>query len=113
MHMHPNFVNRRDVTPIQSEGHQVYKLLGQAHGCVAGCRTGVSVYTVTEYPAAGTHEHQEGFYVLAGSGLAHVGQAEFRLEPGISFLVPPGTLHCIKKDADSAPLEVFWFHAAA
>lgn len=107
------FVHKREVTPIQSEGHQVYKLLGAAQGCVAGCRTGVSVYTTTDYPAPGTHEHQEGFYVLAGTGWAKVGDVEFRLEPEMSFLVPARTEHCIRRDSESAPLQVFWFHAAA
>lgn len=106
-------VSAKGQEPLQAAGHRVYKLLGEANGCVAGCRTGISVYDTSDYAPPGVHPHQEGFFVLEGTGLAKVGDDEFRIEPEMSFLVPAGTQHCIRRDRESGPLRVFWFHAAA
>ena len=106
------FASPRDVEGNRMEGHVSYRLLDGRNGCLAGCCTGMSVYTATEYPAANSHEDQEGFVVLAGSGWAKVGDEEFRLEPEVSFIAPAGVKHCIKSDSADAPVKVFWFHAA-
>lgn len=105
-------VNRKDVQGIQGEGHVSYFLLDEKNGCVAGCKTGVSVYALSEYNKPGVHDDQEGFYVVEGSGWAKVGDEEFPIEPGGSFIVPAHKEHSVKKDPDSGPLMVFWFHAA-
>lgn len=106
------YVNKKDVAPIQREGHHTFELLKEENGCVDGCCTGISVYTATEYPTAGVHEDQEGFVVLEGTGWAKIGDAEFPIEPEMSFLAPAGVRHCIKKAPASQPVKVFWFHAA-
>jgi len=105
-------VNRKDISSIPMEGHVTYKLLDDLNGCVAGCCTGISVYSTTEYPTANSHEDQEGFVVLTGRGWAKVGNEEFRIEPEVSFIASAGVKHCIKRDEDSEPVKVFWFHAA-
>jgi mannose-6-phosphate isomerase-like protein (cupin superfamily) len=106
------YVNRNDVRPDKGEGHVVYWLLDEKHGCKAGCRTGISVYDLTEYSKPGVHDDQEGFYVIDGSGWARLGDREFRIESEGSFIVPAKTAHTLKKDPSSGPLKVFWFHAA-
>jgi len=100
------YVHRSDVSAEEgvghaSAGHAVYRLLDEENGCAAGCFTGVSM----------KHEDQEGFYVVEGTGWARVGDQEFRIEPDGSFMVPAQTAHTLKKDPDSEPLKVFWFHA--
>ena len=106
------YVNKNDVKGSQGAGHVVYWLLDEKHGCAAGCCTGVSIYELSEYSEPGSHDDQEGFYVIEGSGWARVGDQEFRIEPEGSFVVPAKTEHSLKKDASSGPLKVFWFHAA-
>lgn len=106
------FIKRRDVTGNQMEGHVSYRLLDERHGCTAGCCTGISVYSTTEYPTANFHDDQEGFVVLEGTGWAKVGEEEFAIEPETSFIAPAGVRHCIKRDQKSVPVKVFWFHAA-
>ena len=105
-------VNRKDVETIKGEGHASYFLLDEKNGCVAGCKTGVSVYSLAEYNNPGVHDDQEGFFVVEGSGWAKVGDKEFPIEPDSSFIVPAHYEHSLKKDTDSGPLKVFWFHAA-
>ena len=106
------FVNRRDVEGVQAEGHTSYMMLDEAHGCVAGFKSGISIYTATEYPTPGVHDDQEGFVVLEGRGWARVGDEESRLEPEVCFIAPAGVAHSIKRDPDSAHIKVCWFHGA-
>jgi hypothetical protein len=106
------FVNRKDVKAVEFVGHVSFPLLNKENGCVAGCCTGISVYATEEYPSAGIHDDQEGFIVLEGTGRAKVGMEEFRIEPEVSFIAPAGIAHSIKKDPDSKPVKVFWFHAS-
>ena len=79
---------------------------------MAGCCTGISIYTNTEYINPGVHEDQEGFLVLEGSGWAMIGSEEFKIEPEVSFLAPAGKKHSVRRDPDSVLVKVFWFHAA-
>ncbi len=104
--------NIREVQKTSGNGHDAYPLLTAENGCVAGCCTGVSHYILTEYGAPGIHDDQEGFYVVGGTGWAKVGDQEFPVQPGISFIAPAGVPHVIRKNPDSKPVEVFWFHAA-
>ncbi len=89
-----------------------YTLLDERHGCVNGCRCGVSVYTRDEYPGANAHEDQEGFFVLEGRGKALIGGEELVMEPGMCFVIPAGVPHAMKRDKDCEACKVFWFHGA-
>lgn len=89
-----------------------YQLLGEEHGCVNGCKCGVTIYDETEYLKGGIHEDQEGFLVLSGHGMAKVAEEEFPIKEGTSFIAPAGCFHVAKRDPDSEPLKIFWFHSA-
>lgn len=107
------YVKRTDVVSNNESDHQGCKLLDEKNGCVNGCYTGISYYTSTEYsPNPGVHEDQEGFYAIEGTGWAKIGDEEFRIEPDISFIAPAGVPHTLKRDPDSVPIKVFWFHSA-
>jgi mannose-6-phosphate isomerase-like protein (cupin superfamily) len=107
------FKRMNDVEPVHADGHLGYRLLNESNGCCSGSSTGVSVYFCEEYPQAASHDDQEGFYVFAGKGWAKIGDVEFRLEPGMSFVAPKGVAHCMKKDKDCDELKIFWFHCRA
>ena len=107
-----HYMNRKEIQGVRGEGHTSYFLLDEKNGCTAGCKTGVSAYELAEYNKPGVHDDQEGFYVIEGSGWAKVGDQEFRVEPEGSFIVPAHQEHSLKKDLESVPLKVFWFHAA-
>lgn len=87
-------------------------LVGPAQGAVKGFCIGISYYDRTEYGTPGVHEDQEGFYVLAGTGTARVGDAEFPVRPGTAFLAAKGVPHTLKRDAASVPIKVLWTHGA-
>jgi len=106
------FINEKDVTPVKYKDYSFKEMLGEKNGCLAGCRTGVLIYTQEEYRQSGVHDDQEGFFVLSGRGSAIVGDKEFSLEPGVCFIAPPGTYHSIKKDMSSSCIKLFFFHAA-
>jgi mannose-6-phosphate isomerase-like protein (cupin superfamily) len=106
------FIARKDVQGTAMPGHVSYRLLSEAHGCVAGFSSGITIYTGTEYPATGVHADQEGFVVMEGTGWARVGGEEHRLEPDVCFIAPAGVPHSIKRDAASPNLKVCWFHGA-
>lgn len=89
-----------------------YTLLDERHGCVNGCRLGISVYVLDEYGSANAHEDQEGFFVLEGRGMALIDGEELVLEPGMAFMIPAGTPHAMKRDKDYDYCKVLWFHGA-
>ena len=98
---------------IASAGSRTgYNLLDEKEGCVNGW-CGVSIYRRTEYDLihATAHDDQEGFFVLEGRGRALIGGEELVMEPGVCFMVPPGVVHAMKRDADCEYCKVFWFHA--
>ena len=98
---------------IEAEGKRTgYTLLDERHGCVNGCRLGVSVYSFDEYGVSNAHEDQEGFLVLEGRGTALIDGEELALEPGMAFMIPAGTPHAMKKAAESEYCKVLWFHGA-
>jgi glyoxylate utilization-related uncharacterized protein len=107
------FINEKDVALVRYEHYYFKEMLGEKNGCLAGCRTGILIYIQEEYRQGGVHNDQEGFFVLSGSGSAMVGDKEFSLEPGVCFIVPPGTYHSIKKDTSCKYIKLFFFHAAA
>ncbi|MCM1112393.1 MAG: cupin domain-containing protein [Muribaculum sp.] len=98
---------------MEREGNRIgYTLLDERHGCVNGCRLGISVYIYDEYGRASAHEDQEGFFVLEGRGMALIDGEELALEPGMAFMIPAGTPHAMKKDKDCGFCKVLWFHGA-
>lgn len=105
------FVNLEDI--IKEQGiRKSYELLNEKHGCVNGCRCGITVYEETEYKKGGVHDDQEGFMVLSGHGMAKIADEEFPIKEGTCFIAPAGCHHVAKKDPDSDPLKIFWFHSA-
>lgn len=92
--------------------YKTYSLLDSSLGCTNGCKAGVTVFLSDEYNPAGTHDDQEGYYVLSGTGFAKVDGQEIALEPDMSLIVPAGKTHCMKRSPSCDGLKVFWFHAA-
>ncbi|MBV7273431.1 cupin domain-containing protein [Clostridium thailandense] len=105
-------VRLKDVEQGRKEPYISYYLLGEKNGCVAGCRTGISIHSKTEWSTNEIHDDQEGFLVLEGTGWAKVGDSEFPIEPETAIMVPAGMVHALKRDPASKPIKVFWFHAA-
>ena len=98
---------------IEREGEKIsYVLLDGENGCVAGCRCGVTVCRATEFGKGGTHEDQEGFFVLSGQGAARVGEEEFEIHEGMAFIVPAKVNHTLHSASSKTPLMVLWFHSA-
>jgi mannose-6-phosphate isomerase-like protein (cupin superfamily) len=89
-----------------------YTLLDERHGCVNGCRCGISVYRRDEYDKPNAHEDQEGFLVLEGCGMALIGDEELAMEPGMAFMIPAGVPHAMKRNQNYEYCKVFWFHGA-
>ena len=105
------FVNLEDV--IKEQGAcRSYTLLAEEQGCVNGCKCGVTIYDETEYGKGGVHQDQEGFMVLSGHGMAMVAGEEFPIKEGTCFIAPAGCHHVAKRDPDSEPMKIFWFHSA-
>ena len=94
------------------QGHASGVLIGETQGCVKGFCLGISYYDKPEYGQPGVHEDQEGFYVLAGTGMAKVGDEEFPIRPGSAFLAAQGVPHTMKRDPKSGPIKVLWTHGA-
>lgn len=105
-------VNAAEAETLSFEYHDYVELLGESNGCTAGCRTGLLSYRQTEFIQGGVHDDQEGFYVLEGHGWAKVGEDEFPIAPGSSFIAPAGLWHYIRRDDDCPCVKLFFFHAA-
>jgi mannose-6-phosphate isomerase-like protein (cupin superfamily) len=88
------------------------QLVGPGHGAVNGYSVGVAYYYQDQYGDPGIHEDQEGFYVVAGEGMARVGDDEFPVSPGSAFIAAKGVPHAIKRNPDSEPVKVIWSHGA-
>ena len=106
------FVNRKGIKGLSDASHTTYPMLDETNGCLAGFSSGISLYTSTGYSKPGVHEDQEGFVVMEGKGWAKVGDEEYRLEPDICFIAPPGVPHTIKRDPESIHVKVCWFHGS-
>jgi mannose-6-phosphate isomerase-like protein (cupin superfamily) len=87
-------------------------LINRDNGAVKGFCLGISYYDKTEYGEPGIHDDQEGFYILAGAGTARVGDEEFPVEPGSSFIAARDVPHMMKRNNTSEPLKVLWMHGA-
>lgn len=98
---------------MAQEGKKIgYTLLDERHGCVNGCRCGISFYVWDEYGRATAHDDQEGFFVLEGRGRALIGGEELIMEPGMAFMVPAGVEHAMKREQGYEYCKVLWFHGA-
>lgn len=97
---------------MEKEQKTSYTLLDESMGCVNGCRCGISVYRYDDYPKSSAHEDQEGFFVLEGKGCAMIGGEELGLEPGMSFVIPAGVEHAMKRAPGYEFCKVLWFHGA-
>ena len=107
------YVHLKDI-PVKDPNSNLFKtynMLGEKEGCVAGCSAGVTIFMSDQYNVPGTHNNQEGFYVLEGTGWGKIGDEEFKVEPEMALFVPAGVTHCFKRDPESVGLKVFWFHA--
>ena len=106
------FDSNKELEKMHAEGKRACDVLGEAQGCVNGCHAGITIYGETEYGKGGTHEDQECFLVLEGKGMATIGDQEFPIYPGITMVAPAGVFHVFKRDQESVPVKIFWFHAA-
>ncbi len=100
------------IEEMKRNGGHSCDVLTAENGCVAGCKAGFTFYEKTEYGKGGVHADQEGFLILEGRGKALFGDQEFDVYPGLTMIAPAGTSHSIKRDIDSVPVKVFWFHSA-
>lgn len=108
------FVRQEDVpVHVGEEEHGSWPLLNESNGCTNGVITGISYNKLESYRTPETHDDQEGFCVLSGTGWAKVGDEEFPLKPNTSFVAPAGVAHTVKCDNADDPLTIFWFHAPA
>lgn len=96
----------------QAETHKGAELIGKKNGAKNGFCFGISYYHAEEFSVPGIHNDQEGFYVLEGTGKAKIGNKEFKIFPGMSFIVHAGVPHELKKDTKSVPVKVLWTHGA-
>jgi mannose-6-phosphate isomerase-like protein (cupin superfamily) len=77
-----------------------------------GCCSGITFHTSTEYGEPGVHEDQEGFFVVEGTGFLNMDGEEIPVKPDTVIILPPGVAHTFKRNPDSVPLKIFWYHAA-
>ena len=97
---------------IQGDGLIYKNLITEQTGAVNGFMLGVTEYYLEEYKTIGVHEFQEGFYVVEGEGMAKIGDEEFYIRPGASFIAAKGIPHSIKKASGSGSVKVVWVHGA-
>lgn len=102
--------DRLAMDPITGRGAGM--LIDAAQGAVKGFCMGLAYYPLNTYREPGVHDDQEGFYVLEGTGMAKVGEQEFRIRPGAAFIAAAGVPHTMKRDPDSVPIKVLWAHGA-
>jgi mannose-6-phosphate isomerase-like protein (cupin superfamily) len=105
-------INEKEIYYSQNDTHKGGELIGVLNGAKNGFSLGISEYFAEEFGNFGIHDDQEGFYVLEGSGSVLVGNEEFSIKKGDSFLVPANTKHMLKKDKNSETLKVLWSHGA-
>ena len=111
--MNKPYITLEEVKKNQGESARGYKLLTKENGCVAGCCSGISNYNSIEFNNnAGSHEDQEGFFVLEGEGYAKLDDLVFPIVQGDSFIAAAGVRHTIKTNDVKKPVKVFWFHSS-
>jgi mannose-6-phosphate isomerase-like protein (cupin superfamily) len=95
---------------VPGNGATGYPIFTNDNAPVPGLVSGVGIFHLDEFPPAAVHDDHEGFYVINGSGRARVGDEEFAIAAGSSFVAPAGVLHAIRKDRECGELRIFWFH---
>ena len=53
------FINEKDVTPVKYKDYSFKEMLGEKNGCLAGCRTGVLIYTCLLYTSPSPRDRQK------------------------------------------------------
>ena len=104
------YTHEENIQAIQGDGLIYKDLITEQTGAVNGFMLGVTEYYLEEYKTIGVHEFQEGFYVLEGEGMAKLGDTEFNIRPGSSFIATKGTPHSIKKTPGSGAVKLVWVH---
>lgn len=100
------------IDSVRKAGKRSCDVLTDKNGCESGCKAGFTFVEDTEYGKGGVHDDQEGFLVISGTGTALIGDEEHKIYPGISMIAPKGVRHIFKRDKDSEPVKIFWFHSA-
>ena len=106
------FIHEDEVQSIQGDGLIYKDLITTENGAVNKFLLGLTEYIAEEYQTIGVHETQEGFYVIEGEGTAKIGEEEFNIRPGTSFIAAKGVPHSIKKSPNSGPVKLVWIHGA-
>jgi mannose-6-phosphate isomerase-like protein (cupin superfamily) len=107
------YITGEEVLKQQGDHQRSYRFLTKENGCSNGCASGTTIYADYEFSKKpGVHADQEGFYVLEGEGYAKLGDLEFPVQAGDSFIALPGVPHTLKTKEGCQPVKVFWFHSA-
>lgn len=107
------YITMKEVIETQGADSRTHRFLTEANGCTNGCCSGTSIYADYEFSEhPGCHKDQEGFYVLEGEGYAKLGDLEFPITVGDSFVALAGVAHTIKTKRGCQPVKVLWFHSA-
>ena len=106
------FIHEDDVSAIQGDGLVYKNLITTDNGAVNNFLLGITEYHAEEYQTIGVHEFQEGFYIISGEGTAKIGEEEFNIRPGSSFIAAKGVPHSVKKSPNSEPVKLVWVHGA-
>jgi mannose-6-phosphate isomerase-like protein (cupin superfamily) len=59
-----------------------------------------------------SHPYDEVGYILEGTGVAHIGDEQVRLQAGSCFYLPPGCVHCIENTGPGVMRIMGVFHPA-
>ena len=105
-------VVRREERPEQrADEKRTYRVLFDAD---RGCANATQFVGYVEPYRAPDHSHpyDEVGYVLAGTGLAHLGGDPIPIGPGSCFHLPPGHVHCIENSGAGVMEIVGVFHPA-
>ena len=77
-----------------------------------GACIGICLYNETEFLTFGVHDDQEGFVIAEGEGSVFLDGEILPVQSDFSLILQPGVRHSFRRNPNSVPLKVFWFHAA-
>ena len=107
------YITKKEVEETQGKDARTQRFLTAENGCLGGCTSGTTIYAGYEFSAhPGVHEDQEGFYVLEGGLYIRLGDLEFPIEAGDSFIALPGVPQAVEYGVIEPEVNVFWFHSA-